>query len=177
MIARCRAGDAGAIEMLLQMHQARLFKLALSVLDDPAEADEAVQEALIAALHRLETFHGGASLATWLYSITLNACCSRLRKRQVRQKLEQALQGLLRLVSAGAVHPEEILVQREAEDAVWQAVQVLDEKHRLPLVLRYYDDLSIAEIAATLEISEGTVCSRLFTARERLRERLGDGLG
>jgi RNA polymerase sigma-70 factor, ECF subfamily len=172
MIARCRAGDAGAIELLLQTQQPRLFKLALAVLDDPAEADEAVQDALIAALQRMESFHGDASLATWLYSITLNACRSRLRKRQVRLKLGQTLQGLLRLVGGKGIHPEEMVVAREAEDRVWLAVQALDEKHRLPLVMRYYDDLSIAEIGALLRISEGTVCSRLFTARERLREQL-----
>jgi DNA-directed RNA polymerase specialized sigma24 family protein len=71
LIAGCRAGDARAIELLPEQHQARLFRLALSVLDDPSEVDEAVQVALIAALQGLEGYHGGASLGAWLYSITL----------------------------------------------------------------------------------------------------------
>ena len=171
LIAGCRAGDTGAIEMLLELHQARLFRLALSVLDDPAEADEAVQEALIAALQSLDSFRGGSSVSTWLYSITLNACRSRLRKRQVRQRLDQTLQGLARVL--GTAHPEETLVKHQTEDDLWGALQTLDEKHRLPVILRYYDEFSIAEIAVVLGISEGTVCSRLFTARERLRQVLG----
>jgi RNA polymerase sigma-70 factor (ECF subfamily) len=169
LIAGCREGDARSIELLLEQHQARLFRLALSVLDDPAEADEAVQVALIAALQGLESYRSGSSLGTWLYSITLNVCRSRLRKRQVRDKLHQALQAVARLAGAAPAHPEESLVQRQAQAALWQALQSLGEKHRLPVVLRYYDNFSVAEIAEMLGVSEGTVSSRLFTARERLR--------
>jgi len=169
LVAGCLAGDEDALTALLAQHQARLYRLALSVLDDSAEAEDAVQEAWITAVQRLELYRGDASLATWLYSITLNICRSRLRQRQARQRLKQVLHWLL---GAGDAPPEDEVVRREAKNSLWQALQALDEKHRLPVILRYYDQFSVAEIAAMLGISQGTVSSRLFTARDRLREQL-----
>jgi RNA polymerase sigma-70 factor (ECF subfamily) len=68
--------------------------------------------------------------------------------------------------------PEAVAIQNESDAELWNAVAALDEKHRLPVILRYYQGFSTAEIAQLLGISEGTVHSRLFTARERLRAHL-----
>jgi len=167
LVAHYRAGDNAALETLFQRCQPRLYRLALSVLDDPAEADEAAQEALAAALGALDSYRGDSSFDTWLYSITLNACRSRLRKRQAWQRLRQTLQALFQVRSPHP-HPEEVIAQRQDRRALWQALQALGEKHRLPVILRYYHDFPIAEIAQLLNISEGTVASRLHTARQRL---------
>jgi RNA polymerase sigma-70 factor (ECF subfamily) len=167
LVAHYRAGDNAALEALFQRCQPRLYRLALSVLDDPAEADEAAQEALAAALSALDSYRGDSSFDTWLYSITLNACRIRLRKRQAWQRLRQTLQVLFQ-ARGPHPHPEEVIAQRQDRRALWQALQALGEKHRLPVVLRYYHDFSIAEIAQMLNISGGTVASRLHTARQRL---------
>lgn len=171
LLARCRAGDTAAIETLVTTHQTVVYRFALSVLDDAAEADEATQDAFLAALRALETYRGEAAFTTWLYTITLNVCRGRLRQRQTRDRLMNSLQRLFRL-TPHTPSPEAATVRQETSDALWQAIMALSEKHRLPIVFRYYHDLPVAEIAAILDISEGTVHSRLNTARERLRVAL-----
>ena len=175
LIERCQAGDEEAVTTLVTQNQRAIFRLALSILDDSAEADEATQETFLAALRSLGTYRGGASLRTWLFAIAINVCRSRLRRGRTWQRVQELFLG--GAVSLGGrddatAHPEVLAVQREADDAVWQAVQDLGEKHRLPVILRYYHDLSVPEIAGVLGISEGTVHSRLSIARDRLRTAL-----
>lgn len=173
LVACCRAGDEGAVEALVSAYQGRVYRLALTILDDPAEADEAAQDALVSALGALGSYRGEAAFTTWLYAITVNACRRRLRQRRSRERLQHALQAVFR-VRGGAGTPEDRAARRETGTALWRAVNALGEKHRLPVILRYYHELSVAEIAEILGLSEGTVHSRLFTARERLREALQD---
>lgn len=178
LLQRCQSGDAAAIDTFIQNHHAVLYRLAYSVLLDPAEADEAVQDAFLAALAALDTYRGDLgqlSLKSWLYTITLNECRKRLRRRKVLERLKNTLQNLLRLERAGPTHPEQELIQGEARAVLWREVCRLNEKHRLPVILYYYHDLPVAEIAQILRVSEGTVHSRLFTARGRLRAALEDG--
>ncbi len=181
LIIRCQAGEADAIQDLVTGHQTAVFRLALSILDDSAEADEVTQDTFLAALRMLESYRGDSTFSTWLYRITVNISLTRLRKRQARERIRHALQSIFRFADAGATHPEEIVIQREANSAVWEAVSVLSEKHRLPIILYYYENLPVSEIAAILNLREGTVLSRLYTARERLRAILGtaavDGSG
>lgn len=158
--------------MFVRAHQQSVYRLALSVLDDPAEAEEATQDALVSAINALNTYRGDSAFTTWLYAITLNTCRSRLRKHKSRDRLMETLRSLFRVRGELAPHPEEAAIRSEADAAVARAVGSLDEKHRLTVVLRYYNEFSIAEIAQLLDISEGTVHSRLFTARERLRVML-----
>jgi len=164
------------VESLVAVYYPYVRRLALSMLDDgsdngAAEADDAAQETFIAACQAWDTFRGEAQLRTWLTAIAVNVCRGRLRKRKRRQRLHQALTALQRLTS-GPLAPEETALQNEADAHLWQAVDKLGEKHRLPIVLRYVHELSVPEIAAVLGISEGTVHSRLHTARQRLQAQL-----
>ena len=170
-LRQCREGDPLAIERLVQAHQTDVYRLALSILDDPDEAEDAAQEVFVAALRSLDSFRGNASLKTWLFSITINVCRSRYQRNKSRTRLRQILQSLFR---SDQTQPESEAVQHEAESALWQAVHALDEKHRIPVILRYYHDLPVADIAEMLRIPVGTVHSRLNHARERLRARLKD---
>ncbi len=170
-LRQCREGDPLAIERLVQTHQAEVYRLALSILDDPDEAEDAVQEVFVSALRSLDSFRGDASLKTWLFRITINLCRSRYRRDQSRGRLRQVLQSLFR---SDQPHPESEAVRHEANSALWRAVRALDEKHRVPVILRYYHDLPVAEVAEMLGIPVGTVHSRLNHARERLRARLKD---
>jgi RNA polymerase sigma-70 factor (ECF subfamily) len=171
LLRRSLAGDEAAFRSLVQAHQGEVFRLALSILGDPAEAEEAAQDAFLTAYRALDDFRGEAAFKTWLFSITLNLCRRRLRKRRVRELLGRAMQDLLRMNTPPA-HPEEVFVQGETKGRLWQAVEALGEKHRLPVLLHYEHDLPAAEIARVLGLPLGTVLSRLHTARERLRERL-----
>jgi RNA polymerase sigma-70 factor (ECF subfamily) len=177
LIAACRQGDELAIEQLVRQYETGVFRLALSVLDDPLEANEAAQDAFISALNALERYQDNATFKAWLYTITLNTCRSRLRKRKTVEKLRQTLIGIFRVQSQKHASPEETIIQNEKDAGLWQALQSMDEKHRLPLVLRYYHDLPITEIAQILNINEGTIHSRLHNGRERLRLALEEPTG
>jgi RNA polymerase sigma-70 factor (ECF subfamily) len=167
---------APAFERLVREHYPYIRRLALSILDDgspdpAAEAEDAAQETFITAYRALPGFRGGASLKTWLTAIAVNTCRGRLRKRKLRQALHVTLTGLHR--SERLASPEEAAAQNETHRQLWQAVDSLDEKHRLPVILRYVHQLTVPEIAASLGTNEGTVHSRLHYARKTLLDRLG----
>ena len=168
-LEQCRVGDSLAIERLVQTYQAEVYRLALSILDDSDDADDATQEVFVAALRALESFRGNASFKTWLFSITINVCRTRLQRQKNRGRLQQILQSLF---GQNQAHPENEAIQSESDSKLWQAIRTLDDKHRVPVILRYYHDLSVAEIAETLGVPVGTIHSRLNHARERLRALL-----
>ncbi|MGD0611366.1 MAG: RNA polymerase sigma factor [Anaerolineales bacterium] len=174
-IELCKAGESSATEKLIQEYQKDVYRLALSILEDPDEAEEGAQEAFIAALRGLDSFHADSSLKTWIFSITINICRTRLRRRRARERLKQIMNGLFYLQNKDNHPPEETVLQNEADARMQRAIRELGEKLRLPIILRYYHDLSTAEIAETLDIPQGTVHSRLNTARERLRRYLKEG--
>ncbi len=165
------------VDEFVRAYQAGVYRLAFSILEDSDEAEDAAQEALVAAVGKLDGFRGDSSLRTWVYAIALNVCRRHLQKRRSGQRLIDVLQSWLHLRGESSPRPEEATLALEAQGDVARAVRTLDEKHRLPVILRYYHDLPVAEIAQMLGISEGTVHSRLFTARERLRVRLEPMLG
>jgi RNA polymerase sigma-70 factor (ECF subfamily) len=172
LLAKCRAGDPEAIETLVNEHQARLYRLCLSILDSPDDAQDAVQETFIAAIRALPKYRGDAALQTWLYSIAVNACRGQLRKSKRRGKFEEPEDDAEMSMDRSTPSPEGSVIASQHADAIWQAVNSLDEKHRLPVVLRYYHELSTEEIARVLEINLGTVHSRLSNARTRLTGEL-----
>jgi RNA polymerase sigma-70 factor (ECF subfamily) len=174
LISLCRAGDADAIESLVRRHQSLIYRLAVSILNDPAEADEATQDVFVAAINRLDSYRGEASFTTWLYAIALNVCRGRLRKRRVRERLTQAVHALFRVSGEAEAHPEQVVVQREADAALWQAIQALDDPLREVVILRYYHELLLDDIARVVGVSERSVRNRLHAAHERLRIRLGE---
>ena len=173
LIELCRAGDSSAIEHFVQTYQQDVYHLALSIMDDSIEAEDATQEALLTALRALNSFRGVSSLKTWLYSITVNICRTRLQRQKSRERLKLILSGILQTQKSLSV--EENAIQDESDQALWRAIHSMDEKHRIPIVLRYYHELSVAEIASILQIPEGTVHSRLNTARRQLHTALKEG--
>ena len=174
LIAACIAGDETAITQLIREHQLAVFRLALSVLGDPGEANEATQDTFMAALSALKSYRESSTFKAWLYTITLNLSRSRLRKRKALERLQGTLTAFFRIQSQRTLTLEEAIIGNEEDAALWKALEKLGEKHRLPLLLRYYHDFSIKEIAEILNIKEGTVHSRLSIGRERLRAELED---
>lgn len=174
-IELCRVGDSSAIEHFVQTYQQDVYRLALSILDDSTEAEDATQDSLLAALRSLDSFRGVSSLTTWLYSITINICRTHLQRRKRRERLIKILGGILRIYHTRQPSVEELAIHNESNETLWKAIHNMDEKHRIPIVLRYYHDLSVAEIANILRIPEGTVHSRLNTARRLLHGVLKEG--
>jgi RNA polymerase sigma-70 factor (ECF subfamily) len=173
----CQEGDSAAIEALVHTYRHHLYRFVLSILHDPVEADEATQDSLVTAIDKLDTYRRESSFKTWLFAITLNTCRGRLRKRKVREKFLQPLAALFGRVSQESAHPEEIAFRNETQAAVWRAINALDEKHREILILRYYHDLGLNDIARIVGLSDRTVRTRLHTAHERLRILLREEAG
>lgn len=164
---------AVVIEELVHTYYDAVHRLALAILADSADAEDAVQETFIAAARAVSKFRGDASMKTWLFAIAVNQCRGMLRQRKRRQTLLAALQKL-QLTSANPQSPESSVVLSEAQAELAAAVNQLKEKHRLPIILRYVNGLTAPEIARVLKVNEGTVYSRLHYARDNLRKSLAE---
>ena len=165
LLQRCEAGEADAIEEFVHTYQPTAYRLALSILDDPDEADEAAQDALLTALDHLASYRGEAAFTTWLYAVTLNLCRGRLRKRRSHERLVHLLKEVFH-IHRETLHPEIEVLKVEADATVWSAIGRLADLQREVIVLRYYHDLSIANISQVTGVSERTVHNRLRTAHE-----------
>ena len=152
LVADCIAGNEAAIETLIREHQAGVFRLALSIVGEPADAHEIAQETFIAALRALPSYEERKSFKAWLYVIALNLSRSHLRKRKFLEKLRATTTALFRLESQKVKSPEEAVIYNEEEAAVWNELNKLDERHRIVVILRYFQDLSITEISEVLEV-------------------------
>ncbi|MCK6623723.1 MAG: RNA polymerase sigma factor [Anaerolineae bacterium] len=169
LVNRCREGDSLAVEALVRTYKPLVYRLAVSILDDPAEADEATQDALVAALGKLHSFRGEAKFTTWLYTITLNVCRGRLRKRHARSRLLDRVWAVFGWQDVVAPQPEQTTLQEEQEGRLWQAVVALDERRRETIILRYYHELTLTEIGQVLGVSERTIRTWLHSAHEQMR--------
>lgn len=172
LIRRAQRGDGEAFRQLVEAYQTQVYRLALRMCGESA-ADDVTQEAFLAAWRALPDFRGDCRFSTWLYRLTTNAGIDWLR----REKRYRSTDDVTELeLPDDAPSPQEQAEQVEAQQAVRRALSRLSEEHRQVLLLRYMQELDYAEIAAALEISEGTVKSRISRAKMRLRELL-DGSG
>jgi RNA polymerase sigma-70 factor (ECF subfamily) len=154
------AGDADAFTELVRRHRDRLWAVALRTLGDREEAADAVQEALLSAFRRADTFRGDAAVTTWLHRIVVNACLDRIRRRAARPtaplgELDPAQPG----DEAGAV---------ERRVDVSRALAQLPEAQRVALVLVDMEGLPVADAAQILGVPIGTVKSRCARGRSAL---------
>lgn len=172
LVSECIAGNEAAIESFVRQYETGVFRLALSVVGDQAEANEITQETFIAALRALPSYQEKKSLKAWLYTIALNQSRSHLRKRKTLERLRNTLNSIFRVEPQKQVLPEETAIQNDKEAQIWNALNQLDEPFRTVVVLRYFHELPISEISEILSVNEGTIHSRLHTARERLRNAL-----
>src|SRR5215207_745521 len=172
LISECIAGNEAAIEMLVRQYETLVFRLALSIVGDQDEANEITQETFLSALRSLRSYQEKQSLKAWLYTIALNHSRSHLRKQKIVERLRTTLTSIFRVDAQKQGSPEETVMQNEKEAQIWRSLNQLDERHRIVVVLRYFHELSVTEISEILSVNEGTIHSRLHTAREKLRNAL-----
>ena len=165
-------GDRNAFTALVEMNQERLFASMIQVTGSPEEAEEVVQEAFIRAFLKLDTFQRNSQFFTWLYRIAFNSALTRKRRNRARVSLDHWREnnGLEVTDTADAV--DEPMLRQERVNLVRAAIQILSEDHRTILVLREMQERSYEDIAEILEISIGTVRSRLSRARNQLKVTL-----
>ena len=161
-------------QSLLDHYFAPVHRLALSILADEAEADDVAQETFITALRRLARYDPQTNLKAWLSTIAVNLSRDRLRRRKARQRWSDLWHGAQRHPGERARDVEDGQLARAATAALWSAVNALDEKHRLPVILRYANGYAVREIAAVLQVPEGTIHSRLHHACRKLAVALGE---
>ncbi len=174
LVQRCRAGDLRAFAALFERFQDRLYDLAWAILRDEAEAEDAVQDTFLRVFEHIDRYRGTSSFETWLVAVAVNVCRDRLRRRKVRQVLSLDWMGpgwLVRVLGRGE-DPAEAMQQQEHRRSLWDTVDRLDERHRLPLILRYHYGLSCGEVAEALGLSTGTIYVRLSEGRRCLRQML-----
>lgn len=172
LISDCLAGNERAIEALVRQYEPDVFRLALSIVGDSAEANEVTQETFLAMLRSLASYQERKSFKAWLYTIALNQSRTHLRKRKTREKLRNTLSAIFRVESQKIPSPEDSAIRNEQEKVLWDVLNDMDEMFRTVVVLRYFHELPISEISEILSVNEGTIHSRLHAARERLRQAL-----
>ncbi len=182
LIKKAAQGDQDAFAQLLELHQNKVYGLALRLVNSPEDAMDLTQETFFNAWRGLPNFHFESKFSTWLYRLTTNAAIDFLRREKRRRGL--AVVPLSTEDDPDRVSdipdrrftPQDELERKEFQEAVSRGLGKLSDEHRQVLVLRELNGLSYGEIAQVLGIEEGTVKSRIYRARMALRKvLLADG--
>ena len=180
MLAQLRAGESQAYEKLVRTYASRLMAVAQRILENEADAADAVQDAVLALFRSLEGFRGHSRISTWLHRVVTNTALMRLRARV--RKPECSVENLLPAYyedghridprPAWRESPDEVLQREESRRMVHEKISRLPEDSRNVLLLRDIQQLSTAEAAKQLDVSETVVKTRLHRARQSLRKLL-----
>jgi RNA polymerase sigma-70 factor, ECF subfamily len=170
LVSAARSGDRDALDALLRRHYDRIHALCRRMTGNDADAADAAQDALIAIVRGLDRFDGRSTFGTWAYRVATNACLDELRRRARRP--DPGLPDQAGGLTAGGVPVADGVATRLDIDA---ALAQLPEIFRAPVVLRDLAGLDYADIARVLELSPGTVRSRISRGRAHLAVLLGVG--
>lgn len=183
ILDRVRQGDQAAFNEVVNRYWDRIFARSFQLLKNREDAEEVTQDTFIRAQRGLENFRGDASFSTWLYQIATNLSHNRYwywwrRKRGASVSLDMPLcedssTTLEEVLPAQGETPGDATLTREFVDEVSRCMKELNPRHREILELRIVHNFSYEEIAEALDISVGTVKSRIARARESLREKMG----
>ena len=183
LIAALQATDQDAYETLIRRFQGPVYNLAWRLLNDPSDASDVVQEVFLKIFRNVGNFRGESSLRTWVYRIAVNESHNRrrwlFRHRRGETGLEETFEdsdGRERPLVDGGETPFDFTMNREAQLLLEEGLSAVSPVFRAALVLREVDGLSYEEIAEILEVSIGTVKSRILRGREALRRYLSNRL-
>lgn len=180
LITKAQAGDRQAFQSLVERHQRRAFAIALSLVRDENDARELVQDAFLRVYKNLGSFQGTSSFFTWLYRIITNLSIDLIRKpgRQVaelddsRTDIEDVDFPFLSRIDGA--DPGDVVRRKEIAERLKTALEALPPYHRGVIVMREIEGLSYEEMAKAMDVSKGTIMSRLFHARQKLQRALHD---
>ena len=185
LLAAHVAGDPDAFARLFTRHRDRLWAVALRTMGNPHDAADGLQDGLVSAYRRADSFRGDAAVTTWLHRVVVNACLDRIRAAKVRRTEalpddldETGGRGSVRTATGERDDPEQAAIAEDRRRALLAALATLPAEQRAALVLVDMEGHSVAEVALMLDCAEGTVKSRCARGRERLatllRDRLAD---
>jgi RNA polymerase sigma-70 factor, ECF subfamily len=176
-----------SFEELFERHHSMVFRLLYRILGDREEALDVSQEVFLNIYQKMGAFKGDSSLRTWIYRIAINRAYNRCRwwnhlRRRQTISLEEHLNAesrfsLLNTIKTTGQSPEEVLLLREERENLENALKKLPMKQRVALIMRDIEGLTYEEIAENLQVSLGTVKSRIARGREELKRQCGGALG
>ena len=174
LTGKARRGELDAFEELVRRYEKRVYVIALRSSGNPEDAADITQEVFLRAWRSIENFRGDSGFSTWLFRITMNICVDHARHRQTQPQTTTLTteDDEERPIHDTAPTPEEQLDNKELGRELAAALAEISEEHRRIVLLRDVSGMSYSEIAEILEISEGTVKSRLARARIALRRIL-----
>ena len=176
LLEECRAGNQLAFKEIFYMYRSYAYNLIYKITGPQGDHEDLLQEVFFQIYLSLKTFHGDSSFKTWFHRVVIHVCTRRWRYQKAEKRISPKdtvqIDAVENMVPSGEIGS---LKHLELKDLVERAVATLDYKLRIPLVLNIYSEMDLAEIASIMGIPEGTVKSRLFTARKQMREYL-DGL-
>lgn len=168
LIQQSKQGDLEAFDVLVERYQKKVFAVAYGLTQDGEAARDLTQESFVRAYQAINHFRGQARFYTWIYRITVNLCMDHFRKLPAERSAPLDDPDPV----PDRTTPEIVAVQRETDSAVRMAIQALPLDQRAVIIMREIEGLSYKEIAGVMGCSIGTVMSRLFYARKKLRELL-----
>jgi RNA polymerase sigma-70 factor (ECF subfamily) len=182
LIAGLRAGDECAYEILIQRFEQPVYNLVSRLVDDPGDAADVAQEVFLKVFRKVGGFRSESSLKTWIYRIAVNEARNqrrwfmRHRGKEIALEADSDALGPQDWLSDPGRSPYQTAVDRETHALIESALQKVSSNYRAALVLREVEGLSYEEISDVLEVSLGTVKSRILRGRESLRKHLVDRL-
>ena len=181
LLAEARAGDRHALEVLLERHQAQVYRFGMKMCRDPEDAKDVLQETLLAMARGVRDFRGESSISTWLYTIARSFCIKKRRRGKFDPEEERSLDTDLTAEARHLADPgqslDDALAGKQVEAALGQAIAALEPMYREVLLLRDVEGLTAPEVAEVLGVTPQAVKSRLHRARLSVRERVAPLLG
>ena len=176
LVERVRRGQQAAFGALMRRYNRRLYRTARAILKDDGGAEDALQEAYVAAYRHIGDFRGDAAVGTWLTRIVVNQSLQALRKSR-RERIvvpfgDSDVEDPPDVADDPEYTPESLMLRTEMRRLVERKIDELPQAYRTVFMLREVEDLTVEETAAALDIPAATVRSRLFRAKARLREAL-----
>ncbi len=173
LVERLKQGSEEAFEEFFELYKGRIFSVVYRILVDPTETEDVVQEVFLKALKNIGSFNQKSSLYTWLYRIAVNTGVDFKKKFRPKGVVSiQRYDGAAEEIVYRGEGPHAAPERSEMAQILRKTMDQLSEKHKTILVLREFEELTYEEISEVLQCSKGTVESRLFRARARLREKM-----
>ncbi len=175
----CDEADKGGFEAFVKRYMKDAYFIALGLVGNQDDALDLSQEAFLQAYRHRKRLRSKGKLFPWFYQILRNLCFMHLRKKRVRKadSLNDPIDCTVENLPLTSFDPGAIAERNETSDALWRAISQLDEKHREVIILRHFRNLSYEQMAQVLFCNKGTVMSRLYYARNKLKDILDNQKG
>lgn len=173
-VRRVLEGETALFETIMRRYNQRLYRVTRAILRNDSEAEDVIQDAYVRAYEHLDQFAGKAAFSTWLTRIAIHAALARRRRSRRVEELETVnmKEDCIPTLESSTPDPEAQTAQSQARHFLEAAIDALPEDYRTVVVMRDVEEMNVAETAASLEVSEAVIKTRLHRAHAMLRKEL-----